>query len=175
MGCARGGPSASPDAAVTLAGPALDAGPRPVDAALVGAWLRYVELAPQGPRDGGVSSLERARADRAARLDAGLSLDEVLAVEAAVAAFVAAQQLDALLGSAELGALERSTQDGGAASDGGSRALARVAKALAALRSDAGTARRDALVTALGAPTVEALEADSPRVSSAWRALAEAR
>jgi len=170
-GCARPAGRETSDASVEASNSA-EAAPDGgwLTAAKVDAWLGYHRQLMLKLDGGALDLTGRARRERAVRLDAGLSEEEVDRIEDVVAAVVTARTLSRLTGGDALREFEQAT----AALTPAQRAQAQ--KAMADLRSRAQQASGfEAEKARFGADAVEAVTAREADVTKTWDAFVDAK
>ena len=138
--------------------------------AKVDAWLRYHQRLLTRPDGGTLDLPQRARRERAVRLDAGLSEDEVDRIEDLVAAVVTARTLSRLTGGDALRDFEQATANLTPTQ------RAQAQKAMADLRAKTQqTSGFETERSRFGAEAVDAVMAREAEITKTWDWLVEAK
>jgi hypothetical protein len=158
----------APDASVVSDG-VLDAGVLVTEARL-DAWLTWQRGLAQGPVfDGGDALRRRARAELAALADAGLTVAQVDAIEAVVAAVVAERSVAKLTGA------DAVAQFKGALAELSPEQKAKAEAALAELQAKGAQSSLAGVEAQYGAEAVRVVLTRETEVTRTWDALLEAR
>ncbi len=148
-----------------------DAGVPTVTARKIDAWLAYQRQLLSVPRaDGGLGIVSRARLEQAVRLDAGLSEDDVDAIEDVVAAVVTARNLSKLTGVEAVREFEKVTSTLSAAQ----KVRAQQAMSDVSTRAQQAAAL-EAEKARFGAEAVQAVMAREAEVTKVWDTLVDAK
>lgn len=168
-GCPRSEePRSTPDASVVVA-EIPDAGAVVTEARL-DAWLAWQRTLAQWPAfDGGDALRRRARAELSALADAGLTVDQVDAIEGVVAAVVAERSVAKLTGA------DAVAQFKGALAELSPEQKAKAEAALAELQAKGAQTSLAGVEAQFGAEAVRVVLTREAEVTKTWDALLEAR
>jgi hypothetical protein len=159
---------AAPDASV-VGDAVLDAGAVVTEARL-DAWLSWQRALAQAPAfDGGDALRRRARAELAALADAGLTVSQVDAIEAVVAAVVAERSVAKLTGA------DAVAQFKGALAELSAEQKAKAEAALAELQAKGAQNSLAGVEAQYGVEAVRVVLTREAEVTKTWDALLEAR